>query len=64
MTDHKILRWAKAYAQAGYNIFPCKPGTKVPLTRNGVLDATNDMEIIEGWFGRRPDLNIGLACGP
>ena len=64
MTEHKILRWAKAYAAAGYNIFPCKPGTKVPLTRNGVLDATNDIEIIEGWFGRREDLNIGLACGP
>jgi len=64
MTEHKILRWAKAYGKAGYNIFPCKPGTKVPLTRNGVLDATHDPEYIEGWFGRREDLNIGLACGP
>jgi hypothetical protein len=64
VTDHKILRWAKAYAAAGYKIFPCKPGTKVPLTRNGVLDATTDLEIVEGWFTRRPDLNIGLACGP
>jgi len=64
VTDHKILRWAKAYAQAGYNIFPCKPGTKVPLTRNGVNDATNDLEYVEGWFGKREDLNIGLACGP
>lgn len=65
MTEpHKVLKWALAYGQAGYNIFPCRPGTKVPVTRNGVLDATNDHEIIDGWFVRRPDFNIGLACGP
>jgi Bifunctional DNA primase/polymerase, N-terminal/AAA domain len=33
------------------------------MTLNGHLDATVDHEIIEGWWGRHPTANVGIACG-
>jgi hypothetical protein len=30
---------------------------------NGVLSATTDILLIQRWWGRWPDANIGLACG-
>lgn len=55
---------AKYYASMGWEIFPCKAGQKTPLTKNGVKDATNDIEQIREWWQRWPDANIALACGP
>jgi hypothetical protein len=36
-----LLRAALHYAELGYAVFPCVPGRKEPLTKNGFLDATN-----------------------
>jgi hypothetical protein len=33
-------------------VFPCEPGAKRPLTRNGHWDATTDPRIIERWWQR------------
>ena len=54
---------ALTYAEKGWPIFPCKPGEKVPLTRNGVLDATTDIGTITRWWTETPDANIGLDVG-
>lgn len=53
---------AKAYAEVGLKIFPVKPQTKEPLTKNGFWDATNDREQIVTWWTQFPDANIGLSC--
>ncbi|MCH8113114.1 MAG: bifunctional DNA primase/polymerase, partial [Proteobacteria bacterium] len=59
----KMLTAALAYAKRGWPIFPCRPGTKVPLTKNGVLNATTNPQQIDKWWTATPDANIGLDVG-
>jgi len=46
------------YAELGYAVFPCIPGTKTPLTRNGFKDATTDLDLVESWWQKYPNANI------
>jgi len=59
-----MLDAALAYAGMGWQVFPCRPKAKAPLTPHGCKDATTDPETIRAWFVRWPDANIALACGP
>jgi len=59
--DVRLLQAATDYAELGYAVFPCAPGTKRPLTEHGVLDATTDPRQIERWLTAHPTANIGLA---
>ena len=61
MTD--IPAAAREYARRGWAIFACQPRGKTPATARGVLDATNDTGRINGWWGKVPDCNIGVATG-
>ena len=54
---------AVRYASAGWPVFPCIPGEKIPATRNGLLDATTDPDRIASWWGRNPDRNVAIATG-
>lgn len=69
---------AVSYAKMGWAVFPvhciqngtcscgnvdCKSKGKHPLTKNGVCDATNDLSVINEWFTRWPNANIGIATG-
>ena len=54
---------ALRYAKAGWPVFPCIPGEKVPCTKNGLLDATTDPERIQSWWGRNPERNVAIATG-
>lgn len=56
-----LLTAALNYAALGYQVFPCKPGTKVPACQHGVKDAASDEEQIEAWWTATPDANIGLS---
>ncbi|MBI3865545.1 MAG: bifunctional DNA primase/polymerase, partial [Planctomycetia bacterium] len=56
-----LLESAHRYADLGYRVFPCAPGTKQPLTKNGVLDASSDIVQVEQWWTERPNANIGLS---
>jgi hypothetical protein len=51
------------YAQRGLHVFPCRPLAKVPITRNGVKDATLDPETISRWWTNHPDANVAIATG-
>ena len=57
-----MLAAAMDYARLGYAIFPCRPGTKLPATAHGLLDATVDVAQITAWWRRWPQANIGLSC--
>ena len=52
--DDRNLRAALAYAKAGWRVFPCTPGEKVPATSNGVKDATSDECADPGLVGEEP----------
>lgn len=52
---------ARGYARDGLRIFPCKPGTKVPLTEHGFKDASSDIEQIDRWWTAEPHANIALC---
>jgi len=51
---------ALAYAQKGLPIFPLKARGKRPLTPKGLHDASADLAIVEKWWRRWPEANIGL----
>ncbi len=58
-----LLSAALAYARRGVPVFPCEPGGKRPLTRNGHWDATTDPHAIERWWKRWPSANLGVPTG-
>jgi Bifunctional DNA primase/polymerase, N-terminal/Primase C terminal 1 (PriCT-1) len=49
------------YAELGYQVFPCAPGGKVPLTSHGFKDATTDADRIEAWWKEHPAANIAVT---
>jgi Bifunctional DNA primase/polymerase, N-terminal len=57
------LAGALRYARAGWPVFPCLPGEKVPATRHGFLDATTDPHKITWWWTRNPERNVAIATG-
>jgi uncharacterized protein YdaU (DUF1376 family) len=78
MSDNPLLSAALEYAARGWCIFPlhsigsgqctchkhdCKRKGKHPRTRNGLKDATDNVEVINGWWGKWQDANIGLLTG-
>lgn len=58
-----LARAAAWYASNGVPVFPLRPQGKAPITANGVKDATTDLAVVRDWWSRRPDANIGAACG-
>jgi hypothetical protein len=56
-----MLKYALRYAEIGLAVFPLAPRGKTPLTKNGVKDATKNVEAIRAWWTLTPDANIGIA---
>lgn len=71
---------ALEYARRGWWVFPvhtpapgggcscrnrdCTNPGKHPRTRNGLNDATVNLDRIASWWEMYPNANIGIACGP
>lgn len=61
-----LLAAALRYAAAGWPVFPCKPGEKVPhgfLVPHGVKDASTCPDRITSWWSRSPLANVAIATG-
>ncbi len=62
MTLSKLHAAARAYAEAGWPIFPIVPNAKNPLTAHGFKEATTDLTMIDLWWGTYfPEANIGFC---
>lgn len=59
--------WAAlALVEAGFEVFPCEPGSKAPLGElvpSGRNDASLDPDTVCDWWGACEDANPGIACG-
>jgi len=53
--------WALDHVHRGFAVFPLKPWSKKPATRNGFKDATTDPDRVRALWAKAPDSNIGLA---
>lgn len=58
-----MMRQALAYAEAGWPVFPCMPGEKLPATTHGFKDATTDPDRIIRWWKQIPSCNVAIATG-
>jgi len=47
--------------KAGFQIFPCKG--KVPMTKHGVKDASDDPDVVMAWQTRLQPTHWAVACG-
>ena len=45
----------------GFKTLPIKPGTKVPATKNGVKDATDDNVATDAFYALNPNFGIGIS---
>jgi len=59
----QLLDGALGYARRGWPVLPLLPGTKLPLSRHGLHDASTDPQQIGTWWTRCPDANIGVRTG-
>lgn len=58
-----LISAALWYAEAGWPVFPCQPGSKQPGCSHGFHDATTDTDRIRVWWTEQPHFNIGLPTG-
>lgn len=59
----RVLESALRLASVGYKVFPCKPWEKVPATRRGFHDASNDLDQVRKWFDNDAGFNLAIATG-
>ena len=60
----KFLDAALNFADRGWRVFPLRTNSKIPITKNGHLNAASDPHQIELWWSDNPDANIGLSLAP
>lgn len=60
-TENKTLRAARAYHARGLAVFPLNG--KVPVTTNGLHDASNDIVQVEEWFSFVRNIAIAIPAG-
>ena len=63
MKEYSQLQYALSYIKLGFAVFPLKPRSKIPLTKNGFKDASKDAEQVKKWWSENPDANVAIATG-
>lgn len=60
---YSLRQYALAYAKMGMAVFPLAPRSKRPVMEQGFHKASTDPAIINSWWKRNPNFNIGIATG-
>lgn len=60
----ELQKAAEEYARQGRHIVPLRAGGKQPLTKNGLKNATCDLEQVRRWWKKWPNANIGWVPEP
>lgn len=55
-----LHKQARALAEAGFKVFPCKENAKEPATPNGFKDASDDLKQIDAWWTENGNYNIAF----
>ena len=63
MTKSPQEEAAHRYADHGWFVFPTAPGSKIPTTEHGYLDATTAHKQIQQWWRAEPAANVAIATG-
>lgn len=50
-------------AKYGFAVFPLKRRRKTPIQQGGFKNATTQASYITDWWTKKPQANIGIACG-
>jgi hypothetical protein len=61
-----LYRTTQELIRSGQPVFPCRPKgekAKAPMTKNGLLDATLDINQIKRWWSTHRDAAIGIPTG-
>lgn len=53
----------RVYSQAGFCLFPCRPGLKIPAIRDYYTNSTSDFETLVMWLRRQPNSNFACDAG-
>ncbi|NDV27585.1 DUF3987 domain-containing protein [Desulfovibrio sp. JC010] len=61
INDMSLHEAALFYAEQGYAVIPCYG--KRPAIKGGYKKATINPDVINEWWGEKPDYNIGIATG-
>ena len=61
MSDRPMLTEALELIQRGFRVFPVRG--KIPATKNGFKDATNNPHVAEFFWARDPQAGIAIATG-
>lgn len=56
-----LLQSAKELALKNFRIFPLRPLSKLPAIKDFPHNATTDIRLIESWWARNPNYNIGIS---
>lgn len=77
--DAQVAQAALGYANQGFYVFPvhtmaegrctcddpaCNNPAKHPLTKNGLLDATDNATVIRNWWMQAAQANVAIRTGP
>jgi len=59
-----IMDWALRYRKCGFSVIPCQKNKKPLIKWEAYQTQKPSEEEIRQWWGKWPDANIGIPCGP
>ncbi len=63
MTDSIYAEAARGYIDAGLAVIPLREGEKLPATKHGLNNWSDNPGQVGAWWGKRPEMNVGIVCG-